>query len=125
MAAVPDRKPTAANAFVTFRAISATGTRLLVSIALRNSLNGLHALARILPLPKSMGRSTGSAGALIEILNLCAETLTSLHSDQDIAANAAQPGAGHAPTGKNMNTGRHLVVIQGGLSAASRRAASR
>jgi hypothetical protein len=70
-----------------------------------------------------MGRSTGSAGALIEILNLCAETLTSLHSDQDAAA--AQPDTGHALAGKSTKTGRHLVVIQGGLSAANRRAASR
>jgi hypothetical protein len=72
-----------------------------------------------------MGRSTGGAGALIEILNLCAETLTSLHSDQDIAATAAQPDTGHAPSGKSTNTGRHLVVIQGGLSAANRHVASR
>jgi hypothetical protein len=72
-----------------------------------------------------MGRWTGSAGALIEILNLCAETLTSLHSDQDVAGTTAQPDTGHAPAGKSTNTGRHLVVIQGGLSASNRRAASR
>jgi hypothetical protein len=114
-----------AYAFVTFRAISAIRARRPISIVPKNSRNGLHALARILPSLRDMSRSTGSAGALIEILNLCAETLTSLHSDHDIAAATQPDHTGVARAGKNTHAGPRLVLIQGGLSTANRGDASR
>jgi hypothetical protein len=73
-----------------------------------------------------MGLSTTSTSALIEILNLCAETLISLHSDQGIVAVPAEPKKiDSTSSSKRTIGGPRLVLISGGLSKTTHSAASR
>lgn len=68
--------------------------------------------------------STTSTGALIDILNLCAETLTSLRSKEEDGATATRPDKIRF-AGQRANTGTHLVLIPGGLSSIKHRSPSR
>jgi hypothetical protein len=73
-----------------------------------------------------MGLSTTSTSALIEILNLCAETLISLHSDQGMAAATAEAEKiVSTPSSKRTIGGPRLVLIPGGLSKTNHSVASR
>ena len=63
-----------------------------------------------------MARSSTSADALIEILNLCEQTLTAL--EPDARANPNTPQADKAGDSKQLH-GRQFVLIRGGLAKES------
>ena len=79
------------------------------------------ALARFLPIPFNMGPSITCAEALVEILNLCEQTLTALgrHEEGSLSATPADKYC-RTRHHKNTNIVRQFVLIQGGLASESR-----
>jgi hypothetical protein len=73
-------------------------------------------LARLLPICPSMGRVSTSADALIEILDLCEQTLTAV-CQRDEASAQLWPSDKSSQSRQQMcgNVTRRLVLIQGGL----------
>ena len=73
-------------------------------------------LARFLPICPSMGRMNTSADALIEILDLCEQTLTAV-CQRDEASAQLWPSDKSSQSRQQMcgNVTRRLVLIQGGL----------
>jgi hypothetical protein len=68
-----------------------------------------------------MGRSSTGTDVLIEILNLCEQALTSLHShDQGDKAVAPSDKTIHSRFRKRAKLGPRLVLIPGGLSNVNR-----
>lgn len=72
--------------------------------------------ARFLPICPSMGRASTSADALIEILDLCEQTLTAV-CQFDEASPQHWPSDKSSQSRQQMraNVARRLVLIQGGL----------
>ncbi len=83
--------------------------------------DSLLALARFLPIPFNMGPSITCAEALVEILNLCEQTLTALgrHEEGSLSATPADKYC-RTRHHKNTNIVRQFVLIQGGLASESR-----
>jgi hypothetical protein len=79
-------------------------------------------LARFLPNPPHMSRSNTSTDPLIEILSLCEQALTELHTRNGAAPNQDRSHKlSHLRKGKRANITHRLVLIPGGLSVAQRR----
>jgi hypothetical protein len=62
--------------------------------------------------------------ALIEILNLCSETLLSFHPESEQLASGEIPEEGHRPNGRRNHPAPRLVLIPGGLSRTHQRKSS-
>lgn len=72
-----------------------------------------------------VGRSNTGMNALIEILNLCADALTSLGSAQEARAEKDAQKARSVSAASHRKAAPRLTLIPGGLSRCDRRESSR
>jgi hypothetical protein len=74
----------------------------------------------------AMGKFGNSAEPLIEILNLCEQTLTALHAEYDGVLRAQESGQ-NRPEDRPRSTKpvRRLFVIRGGLSRSNQQISGR
>ncbi|HEY0729818.1 MAG TPA: hypothetical protein VGD38_17170 [Pyrinomonadaceae bacterium] len=91
-----------------------------------NALRRKCDLAQILPIPKIMARPNSNMSALIEILDLCAETLTSLNAERQRSKSKKNvKQAGQTWKSGPERSAPRLLLLAGGLAHRKPRDSSR
>jgi len=86
----------------------------------------IETFARFLPVSKGMGKAGTSAEALIEILNLCEQTLTALNADYADSARSHKLDQDRLHERRRRSKFvRRLFLIRGGLSGVGHQSSTR